>query len=166
MRVRFCPCATSPKLVVTIHRRPHRSWSAIPPWRRRWQHRGREREDGVAVSGATDGKALVAAHGKARGARRRGVASPSLSPAPPAPLWASRLTSSSPPLTPSTPQARPPLTSSSQIFSSRSLDLLSLSSSLRVEIMGIPYLHGDGIRTGYRIPNVDRISYLYLGFVS
>nr|CAE04994.2 OSJNBb0093G06.2 [Oryza sativa Japonica Group] len=35
-----------------------------------------------------------------------------------------------------------------------------------VEIMGIPYLHGDGIRAGYRIPNVDRISSLYLGFVS
>ena len=39
-------------------------------------------------------------------------------------------------------------------------------SGATVEIMGIPYLHGDGIRTGYRIPNVDRISYLYLGFVS
>ena len=36
----------------------------------------------------------------------------------------------------------------------------------RVEIMDIPYLHGDDIWTEYRIPNIDRISYLYLGFVS
>ena len=35
-----------------------------------------------------------------------------------------------------------------------------------VEIMDIPYLHGDDIWTEYRIPNIDRISYLYLGFVS
>jgi hypothetical protein len=35
-----------------------------------------------------------------------------------------------------------------------------------VEIMDIPYLHGDDIWTEYRIPNIDRISYLYPGFVS
>ena len=35
-----------------------------------------------------------------------------------------------------------------------------------VEIMGIPYLHGDDIWTEYRIPNMDRISYMYSGFVS
>ena len=39
-------------------------------------------------------------------------------------------------------------------------------SGATVEIMGIPYLHGDGIWIGYRILNVDRISYLYFGFVS
>jgi|UPI0001C7C8FE hypothetical protein len=35
-----------------------------------------------------------------------------------------------------------------------------------VEIMDIPYLHGDDIWTEYRIPNIDRISYVYPGFVS
>ncbi len=35
-----------------------------------------------------------------------------------------------------------------------------------VEIMDIPYLHGDGIWAEYRILNIDRIFYLYLGFVS
>jgi hypothetical protein len=35
-----------------------------------------------------------------------------------------------------------------------------------VEIMDIPYLHGDDIWAEYRIPNMYRISYLYLGFVS
>ncbi len=39
-------------------------------------------------------------------------------------------------------------------------------SGATVEIMDTPYLHGDGIWTEYRIPNIDRISYLYLGFVS
>ena len=32
--------------------------------------------------------------------------------------------------------------------------------------MDIPYLHSDGIWAEYRISNIDRISYLYLGFVS
>ena len=35
-----------------------------------------------------------------------------------------------------------------------------------VEIMDIPYLHGDGIWTEYRILNIDRISCVYPGFVS
>ena len=35
-----------------------------------------------------------------------------------------------------------------------------------VEIMDIPYLHGEDIWTEYRIPNIDRISYVYPGFVS
>ncbi len=35
-----------------------------------------------------------------------------------------------------------------------------------VEIMDIPYLHGDGIWIEYRIPNIDGIFYLYLEFVS
>ncbi len=39
-------------------------------------------------------------------------------------------------------------------------------SGATVEIMDIPYLHGDDIWTEYRMPNIDRISYLYLGFVS
>ena len=40
------------------------------------------------------------------------------------------------------------------------------SEMLFVEIMDIPYLHGEDIWTEYRIPNIDRISYVYLGFVS
>ena len=45
-------------------------------------------------------------------------------------------------------------------------DFLHFSYGISVEIMDIPYLHGDDIWTEYRIPNIDRISYLYLGFVS
>jgi hypothetical protein len=37
---------------------------------------------------------------------------------------------------------------------------------MTVEIMDIPYLHGDDIWTEYRIPNMDGISYLYFGLVS
>ncbi len=33
-------------------------------------------------------------------------------------------------------------------------------SGATVEIMDIPYLHGDDIWTGYRIPNTDGIFYL------
>ncbi|KAF2948799.1 hypothetical protein DAI22_01g061100 [Oryza sativa Japonica Group] len=43
---------------------------------------------------------------------------------------------------------------------------VSESETMRVEIMDIPYLHGDDIWAEYRIPNMYRISYLYLGFVS
>ena len=39
-------------------------------------------------------------------------------------------------------------------------------SGATVEIMDIPYLHGDDIWAEYRIPNIGRISYLYFGLVS
>ncbi len=35
-----------------------------------------------------------------------------------------------------------------------------------VEIMDIPYLHGDGIWAAYRILHTDKIFYMYREFVS